>query len=124
MIDHTDASHVDAAGDWGKDEAALAEILSGHPTSCSIPSITRVWINRPNVARPREQQGQHPIFDILLPDGRQLLVWGVQWAGLTHMVHKLDHPIMARRAVAWIETSAPVFVQLTKDGAFERADGV
>lgn len=92
--------------------------------SCSVPKITRVWINRPNVQRPREQQGLHPIFDVLLPDGRQILVWGVQWAGLTLMKHELDHPVMGTRAVAWIETTAPVFVQTEKNGPFELADGV
>lgn len=92
--------------------------------SCSVPEVTRVWINRPNVARPREQQGQHPIFDVLLPDGRQLLVWGVQWAGLTTMKHVLDHSIMARRAVAWIETTSPIFVQVTKDGLYQDARAV
>lgn len=100
------------------------EMRAPSPISCSIPDVTRVWINRPNVARPREQQGQHPIFDILLPDGRQLLVWGVQWAGLTTMMHVLDHHVMAKRAVAWIETSAAVFVQLEKDGPFEDARSV
>ena len=89
------------------------------PTSCGVPCITRVWINRPNVQRPREQQGLHPIFDVLRCDGKQFLVWGVQWAnGLTMMPHKLDHPIMGKRAVAWIETSATVFVQTEKDGHF------
>lgn len=128
------ASRIDAASDWARDEAALAGLsalplgveLSVRPasTSCSVPAITRVWINRPNVQRPREEQGKHPIFDVLLPDGRQLLVWGVQWAGLTHMVHKLDHPIMRERAVAWIETSARVFVQTEKNGPYVDAAGV
>lgn len=92
--------------------------------SCSVPDVTRVWINRPNVQVPRELQGTRPIFNILLPDGREMLVWGVQWAGLTTMQHVLDHPVMAKRAVAWIETSAKVFVQTEKNGAFEDARGV
>lgn len=119
MIDDIE-SRVDAASDWARDESTM-EVRAGHPTSCSIPAITRVWINRPNVMIPREQQGSRPIFDVLLPDGRQLLVWGVQWAGLTHMLHALDHPIMGKRAVAWIETSATVFVQTEKDGRYVNA---
>lgn len=94
--------------------------MTDRGTFCSVPGITRVWINRPNVQKPREEQGKHPVYNVLLPDGTEKLVWGVQWQGLTISRHELDHPVMGKRAVAWIETTANVW--LDEIGPAKRPD--